>query len=193
MGIFDKLFGAGSRMPGFEYNDQSPDTANIIGEQQKRAALSPDEMLEKKYSGAPKAGDIQAQVAQTSNFNKALGMASPDQLNDVLTARAQKSMDADLAKAKRLGLTEAYGKKAQRQMQAGRNDIRQNQIAMEVEEGRKAAADAKKKARNSTLGSILGVVGQVGGTVAGGLVGGPMGAQVGSQVGGGAAELASGD
>jgi len=192
MGLLDKLFGGGgSGQPGFEYAGQSPDTGAIINAQQARAAQSPEAMLEQKYSGAPKMGDIQAQVGQTSDYNKALGMANPDQLNEVLTRRAQKSMESDLSKAKRLGLTQAYGKQAERQAMAGKNEIRQNQIALEVEEGRRAADEQKKKARNSTLGAILGVTGQLAGTVGGALVGGPMGAQIGGKVGGAAGDLAT--
>jgi len=191
--IFQRLFGPGSSMPGYKEPEVSPDTANIIGVEQARAMESPEQILATKYSGAPKPTDIQAQVAGASQYNKALGMASPDQLNEVLTKRAQKSMEADLSKAKRLGLTEAWSTKARRQQIAGRHEIRKNQIDLEIEEGKRAADEEKKKARNSTLGSILGIAGSVAGTVGGGLVGGPMGAQVGSKVGGSVGGLAGGE
>lgn len=192
MGIFDKLFGPGSNMPGYSVPEESPDTFNIYSGEQKRADMSPQEILDQKYSGAPKLQDTQAQVAGASQFNKALGMASPDQLNSVLASRAQKSMDSDLAKAKRLGLVGAWQEKSKRQQIAGQHEIRKNQIDLEIATADKKAKDDRKRARNSTLGTILGIAGTTAGMVGGGLVGGPMGAQAGAKVGGMAGDVAEG-
>lgn len=184
MGFLDSIFGGKSDQPGYHQAQQSPETKWLIETEQARANQSPQEILDKRYAGAPKLEDTQAQVAGAAQFNKALGMASPDQLNTVLASRAQKSMDSDLAKAKRLGLLGAWKEKAQMQQQAGQHAIRANQINLEIQEAQKKALDDKKRARNSTLGTILGVAGTVGGAIVGGPLGAAAGGTLGSAVGG---------
>lgn len=185
MGFLDSLFGGKSDQPGYHQAQQSPETKWLIETQQARADQSPQEMLEKQYSGAPKLADTQSQVAGAAQFNKALGMASPDQLNTVLTNRAQKSMESDLAKAKRLGIIGAWKDKAAKQQQVGQSAVRANQINLEIQEAQKKSLDDKKRARNATLGTILGIGGAVAGGLVGGLPGAAVGSSLGSSVGGG--------
>lgn len=155
-----------------------PETEAAINKSSELASKSIAQMqAERMPEISPE--DIKAQVAEGATFNKALGMATPDQLTDTLSRRAQKKYASDLGVASRLSEPGLYSKKAQALTRSQQLFARRGQIEMEIQEGLRKLEEDKKKARNSTLASILGV----GGALIGGAIAGPGGAVAGSQLG----------
>jgi len=156
-----------------------PETEAALGKISELANKPISQMQSERMPNEQNPEAIKAQIAEGQNLNKALGMATPDQLTDVLNKRAQKKYAADLSAATRLSEPSLYSKKAQALMKSQQLFARRGQVEMEIAEGYRKLEQDKKAARNSTLGSILGVAGAIGG----GLIAGPGGAVAGAQLG----------